>query len=393
MRKSRLPAGSANVLQRIRQKRTEAEAEGRKLLDISIGEPKGPALLSARRAAGEAVMSDAEVMHAYQYNASPAVPEFSERFVQAHLRQSLADQDVDYVPISGIKPVLGLLPLACGCANNAVRVATMTQPGYPIPADWCDYHPHAEHYALPLNADNEFRFRVADIQPGTDLIMLNYPHNPSGQVSSQDWLRELCRHCAEHDIRIFNDAAYVCLSYADDSWTLADVAIEFPDLSWAEAYTAAKLIGNGTGWHVGALVGSPDFVADIKEVKGKTDAGFVAAMAAGALVAFEEDQAGIAAFKEMYRARVDVLVDLMSDCGMQLALKPQAGFFTLWKAPTRAFGEAMESAEIFNFKMIDTVGVVGVHFPGYMRYAVCADVAAMAPELTAAFQEAAVGYG
>ncbi|MDP6689064.1 MAG: hypothetical protein QF384_06180, partial [Alphaproteobacteria bacterium] len=46
-----------------------------------------------------------------------------------------------------------------------------------------------------------------------------------------------------------------------------------------EAFTAAKLIGNGTGWHVGAMVGSADFIADMKEVKGKTDAGFVAAMA------------------------------------------------------------------------------------------------------------------
>ena len=65
--------------------------------------------------------------------------------------------------------------------------------------------------------------------------------------------------------------------------TLAEVAVDYADLSWAEAYTAAKLIGNGTGWHVGAMVGSSDFIGDIKEVKGKTDAGFVAPMAAGVI--------------------------------------------------------------------------------------------------------------
>ena len=48
MRQSRLTTGGANVLMAIRQKRAEAEASGKQLLDLSIGEPKGPALLSAR---------------------------------------------------------------------------------------------------------------------------------------------------------------------------------------------------------------------------------------------------------------------------------------------------------------------------------------------------------
>ena len=54
MRRSRLPQGGENVLQTIRAKRAEAEARGIKLIDLSIGEPKGPALLSAREAAAEA---------------------------------------------------------------------------------------------------------------------------------------------------------------------------------------------------------------------------------------------------------------------------------------------------------------------------------------------------
>ena len=52
----------------------------------------------------------------------------------------------------------------------------------------------------------------------------------------------------------------------------------------------------------------------------------------------------------------------------------------------------VESAEAFNFAMIDKAGVVGVHFPGCIRYAVCADVAAMEDGLRKAFQAADVGY-
>jgi hypothetical protein len=37
--------------------------------------------------------------------------------------------------------------------------------------------------------------------------------------------------------------------------------------------------------------------------------------------------------------------------------------------------------------------VVGVHFPGYLRYAVCADIDAMALAIDEAFSKAQVFYG
>lgn len=389
MQRSRLPAGGANIFMQIRQRRGEAQAQGVKLLDLSIGEPKGAALLSAREAAAAAVMSDDEPMHAYQYNDSPAVPGFSQRFVAAHLDRDLVG--VDYLPIPGIKPILGLLPLACGCAMADIGVAT-TAPGYPIPANWCAYHPRVTHHAIRLTSASAFRFGPADVPAGTALLMTNYPHNPSGQIATEAWFRELCEYCAANDIRLFNDAAYVALSHADESAMLSQVATDYPDLSWAEAFTAAKLIGNGTGWHVGALVGSPDFIADMKEVKGKTDAGFVAPMAAGVIVTLETDQAGIATYRALYRERLDLLVGLMGQAGMRLAIEPKAGFYTLWETPSRAFGRRIESAADFNFTIIERTGVVGVHFGDYLRYAVCADVAAMREPLSEAFRAAEVAY-
>jgi aspartate/methionine/tyrosine aminotransferase len=392
MRTSRLGQGSENVFQIIRAKRTAAQARGVKLIDLSIGEPRGPALLSARQAAAVAVMSEEEAMHAYQYNASPGVPNFAPRFIQAHVPRSFPPDEVDYVPIPGIKPMLGLLPLACGCAEHRLTVATTTNPGYPTPVDWCGYHPLVAHYALPLHPDNAFRFAPADIAAGTDLIMMNYPHNPSGQVATREWLRQLCEFCSTRNIRLFNDAAYYILSYGAESACLSEIAPDYPTLSWAEAFTAAKLIGNGTGWHVGAMVGSPDFIGDLKVVKGKTDTGFVAPMAAGVVATFEHDQAGIARYRDMYHERLRMFIDILTRHGMQLALTPAAGFFTLWRIPSRAFHTRVESAEHFNFMMIEATGVVGVHFPGYLRYAVCADIEAVAAELGAAFQQAQVSY-
>lgn len=245
---------------------------------------------------------------------------------------------------------------------------------------------------MPTTAENDFRFAATALGVDTDLAMINYPHNPSGQIATRAWLQELCDYCQKHDIRLFNDAAYAILSHTDASVTLCEVAVDFPELSWAEAFTAAKLIANGTGWHIGAMAGSPDFIADLNEVKGKTDAGFVAPMAAGVIAALETDREGIAMCREMYRRRLKVLIELLCDHGMQLAIPPQAGFFTLWRALTYAFGQPVESAEAFSFLMIQETGVVGVHFPGYLRYAVCADIEAMAQPLSEAFKRAQISY-
>ena len=392
MRKSRLPTGGENIFMIIRGRRADAEKSGQTLLDLSIGEPKGPALLSARLAARDAVMSEDEAMHAYQYNASAAVPDFPRRFIRAHLKTDLPMEGIDYLPIPGIKPILGLLPIACGCALETVNVATMTKPGYPIPADQCAYHVNVGHYALPMNIGNAYRFSIEDISPATNLVMTNYPHNPSGQIADVTWWQALCRFCSDNDIRLFNDAAYMALSHSGECSTLSQVAADYPDLYWAEAFTAAKLIGNGTGWHVGAIVGSSDFIGDIKEVKGKTDTGFVAPMAAGVLAALETDQSGIERYRAMYAERLAILCDLMIACGMRLAIEPRAGFFTLWDVPTNAFGQPIKSGEQFNFTMIERTGVVGVHFGDALRYAVCANISAMADDLRAAFQAADVSY-
>lgn len=393
-RKSWLPVGGTNLFQAIKAKRVEAEARGVKILNLAIGQPQGPALLSARMTASGAVMSAVESMHEYQDNGSPGVPGFAEKFVKFHTGD-LAGADVAYLPIPGIKPMLGLIPLACGCAQGIIRVFTTTDPGYPTPADWCGYHAKGIHRHIRLNPENQFRFSPQDLragEPAMTLVMMNYPHNPSGQVATLDWLAEVCDYCQRKGFRLFNDAAYVALKHTADCATLAEVAVNYPELSWAEAFSASKVIGNGTGWRVGAMVGSRDFIADIARIKGNTDSGFVAPMAAGVLAALENDKPGIEACRCLYEERIDLLIRILDGKGMRLAVKPGAGFFTLWLVPAQAFGERIRSAEQFNYLMIQRTGVMGVHFEPYIRYAVVGDVVGMTEEIWQAFGAANVSY-
>ena len=394
MRESRLPTGGTNLFQAIKAKCAEAEAAGKELLKLSIGQPTGPALLSGQEAAAQAIMSAAELMHGYQDNGSPGVPDFARRFVQTHVKTNLASQSdpVAFLPIPGIKPMLGLIPLACGAATSFTHVWTTTKPGYPTPADWCGYLGGTVRcMAIELNPENQFRFSPPMLNEAIipNLVMMNYPHNPSGQVASRAWLEQLCAEAEKLGVRLFNDAAYAILAHSDEHCTLADVAVQFPNLSWCEAFSASKA-GNFTGWRIGAMVGSPDFIGDIATIKGNTDSGFAAPLAAGVIHAFENDRVSIETVRQTYKRRIRVLVETLTKHGMQLAVQPGAGFFTLWKRPNQAFGQPIKTAEEFNFLMIERTGLVGVHFDPYIRYAVCGDVEAMIGDIEAAFAVAQV---
>ena len=390
MKESRLPQGGANLFQEIKAVSKKAEDSGQKLIKLSIGQPSGPALKSARVAAAEAVLREEESMHEYQDNGSPGVLNFAKRFVAGHVLIP-GDANVDYLPIPGIKPMLGLIPMACG--KDLRVVATTTNPGYPTPRDWCHYLDKL--VAEPtLKPSNNFLFDCEELKsPLPGLVMTNYPHNPSGAVATKEWWEKLCAFCEEHEIRLFNDAAYSALVYDSEACCLSSVALNFPNLSWVEAFSASKLIGNGTGWRVGAMIGSPDFIGDIKTIKGNTDSGFVAPMAVGVLNTIEHDTQGITEVAEKYRSRLQLLIEILSTAGMKLATEPKAGFFSLWQAPKYAFGREMKDARDFNFTMIEETGVVGVHFGKYIRYAVAsADIDSVSDELIAAFARAEIKY-
>ena len=394
-----LPPGGGNLFQAIKTMCLEREKSGGKVYRLTIGQPSGPALESARIACADAVLSIAESMHEYQDNGSPGIPWFAQDFVQLHIKRGLplyaGKGQIKFLPIPGIKPMLGMVVSSTGAfvGDKKMTVAMMTKPGYPTPADQCRYL-SVNNIALPTNERNKFRFSIYDIDPTVKLLMVNYPHNPSGQVATKEFWRELCEHCSDHGIRLFNDGAYAILAHSQEACALAEVAVEFSDLSWAEAFSASKVIANGTGWRIGAMVGSSDFIDDIAIIKGNCDSGFFAPAAVGVLRCMQYDMPSIVANREMYSRRIDQLCTLLTESDMKLAVKPGAGFFTLWLAPKQAFGHEIKDAEEFNRLMIENTGVAGVHFGKYVRYAVTSPIDS--PEWIEAiqhgFEKAKVGY-
>lgn len=422
MPKSLLPESGENMFQRAKAKRAVAEAAGIKVINLSVGDPAGPAPLEACQAAAEAVMSRTQAMHNYQDNGCNPMPDWARRFVNAHVLTNLlgsGGEELGYLPIPGIKPTLSTVIRSCGAwlgegrpiSKAVMKVATMTKPGYMTPATQCKMAKNVEHMHLPMDAKNGFLFSPADIDTAAeselgdvfgegDLIMLNLPLNPAGIVGTEEWLRDLCGFCLSRGIRLANDGAYAKLMYNHLARTLTGVAVHFPGLEWAEFFSASKLgkpgEGGMTGWRVGVAVGSKTFVGDIRRINGEDNSGFNAALAIGALHYLENCQDQIEELCKFYQERLELLTNILTERGMRLAVKPEAGFFVLFDCPKQAFGQNIADAEQFNELMTNRTGVNGIAFTeggNWMRYAVCAaDVNAFADDIRVAFEKAEVAY-
>jgi LL-diaminopimelate aminotransferase len=396
-----LPNALENRFQRIKKTKTAAIANGVNIIDLGVGQPQCEPFLIARKAAAEAVMRSDAAMHDYQDNGESGIPGFSKRFVQQHVSTDLATcDDLAYLPIPGIKSMLGLILLACHSyagkdrANGPLEVMLTTNPGYDTPEVWAESYLGLKVWTPELNAKNKFLVELGELDNLSrgDLLMFNYPHNPSGAVASRAWWEMVCSYCEENEIRIFNDAAYAILPHTGEHCTLTDVAVDHPDLSFIEAFSSSKA-GNFTGWRVGAMVGSADFIGDLIRIKGNSDSGFAAFSAAGVIAAFEQGRGDIDALQREYCHRIGVLSSILSAGNMERAVNPGGGFFTLWKAPQSAFGQKVEDAEAFNKLMIENTGLLGVPFGRYIRYAVCGDINPVAERIAHAIGQAEIVYG
>jgi aspartate/methionine/tyrosine aminotransferase len=148
---------------------------------------------------------------------------------------------------------------------------------------------------------------IAALKPGTRVLYLNSPNNPTGWTISREEQRALLEHCRRHGIWIFADDAYERIYFGAQG-----VAPSFLDLMSADdrvistnTFSKAWLM---TGWRLGWLVVPPSLVADLgKLIEYNTSCTPVFVQRAG-IAAIREGEPVITRSLERLRRARDYLV-------------------------------------------------------------------------------------
>jgi aspartate/methionine/tyrosine aminotransferase len=110
----------------------------------------------------------------------------------------------------------------------------------------------AEVTEIALKEDNDWRIEcraiVGAIKPNTKCIIINFPHNPTGQVIEEDDLKTLIEICESNGIWLFSDEVYRLLGAPNKPWASPAACLYDKALSLGVMSKAFGLAGLRIGW-------------------------------------------------------------------------------------------------------------------------------------------------
>jgi aspartate/methionine/tyrosine aminotransferase len=202
--------------------------------------------------------------------------------------------------------------------------------------------------------------------PRVRAIYYNTPQNPSGLVFTREEAEEVASFARERDLIVIADEAYEDLVYEGEHVSIASL----PGMAerTITSYTFSKTYAM-TGWRAGYAVAKEPFMTALRKIVLYSTNGVPTPVQYAMLQALTTPEEEIAARREEYRKRRDLLVAGLNAVG--LACEPPAGAFYAFPDVEKIHRDSRTAAQILLERAhIATVpGVVfGAQGEGHLRF-------------------------
>ena len=345
------------VIAEVNAMRAAARARGEDIIDLGMGNPDLP----PPQHVIDKLCEVAQKPSAHGYSQSKGIPGL--RKAQANYYQQRfgveLDPESEVVVTMGSKEGLSSLATAITGPGDVVLAPN---PSYPIHT-FGFIIAGATIRSVPTTPDERYweslERAMAFTVPRPSVLIVNYPSNPTAEVVDLAFYERLIAWAKENKVWIVSDLAYSELYY-DGNPTPSilqvkgakDVAIEFTSMS--KTYSMA-------GWRMGFAVGNKQLIAALTRVKSYLDYGAFTPIQAAACAALNGPQDIVAANRELYQKRRDVLVESFGRAGWDIP--PSKASMFCW-APLPPALAHMGSLE-FSKQLIQHAGVAVAAGVGY----------------------------
>jgi LL-diaminopimelate aminotransferase len=287
------------------QLKAAARRRGSNLIDLGIGNPDRPTPKIVTDAIA-AAYADPKT-HGYPpFRGTPRFLRAAADFMQSRFGVHI-DAEREVLCLSGAKEGIAQLTIGLVCETDVSIVPDIY---YPVHARATGLT-GGSVYAVPLRRERGFlpnlREIPEDVLRRARMLIVNYPHNPTGAVAPLEFFEEAVALCARHGIALVSDLAYSELTYdgfaAPSVFQVAgakDVAIEFH--SFSKSFNMA-------GSRLGFAVGGRDLIDILYAVRTNMGYGTPAAIQEGGAVALANAAELVPPIVAGYRERRDVLVE------------------------------------------------------------------------------------
>lgn len=353
------------LFKEIDDKKQSLRAQGKKLINLGIGDPDLPTPgFIVEAMAREMGKNDNQKYPAYEGGPifRKAVSSYMEKRFGAEV-----NPDTEVMALIGSKEGIAHFSWAFIDPGD---LALVPDPGYPVYGITVGFS-GGEVHPIPLIEENGFFPDVSKIPESViekvKVIFVNSPNNPTGAVASREQMTNLIDWAAKHGVIIVSDAAYAELVKNDeDRFSLLslpkakEVVIEFH--SFSKTF-------NMTGWRIGFAVGNTDLIGGLKKIKTNVDSGVFDAIQLASVSGLERIDSYLSELKRTYNERRAALSEILNRCHWKFF--PPEGAFYLWtKCPQGITSKQLTISLMEKAGIVTTPGSgFGKHGEGYFRFA------------------------
>jgi acetylornithine aminotransferase len=349
-----------NLMVALDERKAALRAQGKRLFDFGLGDPKEPTPAFIREALRAAVPASSQYPNAA---GTPALRKACAGYLARRFGVTV-DPERQVVPATGAKETIFHLPLAFAGGDPRRTKVVMPDPGYPtyeVGARFAGLEP----VKVPLTAANGFLLEPEalgeELLARTLLLWVSYPHNPTGAVASRAYYERVARAARRHGFIVVSDECYADLYFEAPPPSFLEVGVE----NALAVHSCSKRSGM-TGYRSGFVAGDPDLVAVLKRLRshpGVASPDFVSAAA----VAAWSDDAHAAERRAIFRAKRDRFLAFFAEHG--LSCEPAEATLYLWVNVPRGHDAASYALRLLEAGIVVAPGTAFGAGEGYVRVA------------------------
>lgn len=343
----RLDRFGDEVFASLNARRRELEAQGREVIDLSVGTPdfEPPAHVK------EALVEAAKDSNMWKY-ALADLPELTKAVIDYYAsRFGVEGLEPNMImSVNGTQEGMGRMASALLDEGDLVLVP---DPCYPLfrasaliaGADLAFY---------PLSAETNFLPDVSRIDSAVadraKYMVVSLPANPVGSVGTPEVYAQIIEFARAHDLLIVHDNAYSDIIFDGveghsffENEGASEVGVEFFSLSKSF---------NMTGARVSFLVGRPDVIAAVRKLRAQSDYGMFLPIQRAAIAALTGPREQVREQERRYQERRDALCDGLESIGWE---RPNAhGSMFVWARLPHGRTDSMA----FCLELMEKAGVI-----------------------------------
>ena len=289
-----------------------AEAAGRRIIHMEVGQPSTPAPAAARKALAAALDENP-----LGYTVALGLPDLRAGIAALYARWYGVDLDPGRVIVTAGSS--GAFLLAFSALFDAGDRVALGEPGYPSYRQILRAM-SVTPVGMPTSAENRYQPVPADIPENVQGLIVASPGNPSGTMLGKPELSALMQAASARDIAFVSDEIYHGLDYEGRAISALEVSDEAYVINSFSKYFSM------TGWRVGWMVVPEDHVRTVERLAqnmfiGPPHASQVAALAAlGAIDELEANRA-------VYAANRRLMLEGLPQAGFTKIAPPDGAFY------------------------------------------------------------------